>query len=207
MKMLGSSADSFKFKSLGYQRHTTMDGQSSLPEILFGIELTGPEENLFREIIIAHKRAATENQNVSAMAFACACKGGAGVAHSIACALSSTGYVHAPIEQARFTLFDGPELINVLRRVDAGEVIPGFGNDFHKDKIDPCFQKAFDLLDLEHQDVLNSVSKRISDRHLSPVFPNAASITAAVANQLKLPAGAETLIFLIGRSAGWITIF
>jgi citrate synthase len=90
--------------------------------------------------------------------------------------------------------------------IKVGLRVPGFGNSFFKDKIDPAFQPAFDLLSIPTQNHLQQIAMAIGTAKGVSIFPNAASITAAVAWELGLPLGGEFLLFLLGRGASWITM-
>lgn len=166
---------------------------------------TNEEEVLLATLIDGHRKAAINNNCVSSAALRNASVGGADPSVCYIAAMATIGRVHAPVTAARYILFneDRDLWIKVL---DSGAKLPGFGNDFFKSDIDPAFEPAFDLLPLETRDRLIGMSAAILHRKKKIIYPNAASITAAVAHTLNLPAGAELLILLMGRGAGWNTI-
>lgn len=183
----------------------------SLLKLLFGREDASEADEVLLHTIIAAHRNVSNMDNISSLCFRASMRGGNTIAHAIASGVLATGFRHAPIEQARITLFGEAgvheaSLKNVQFHIWAGRIIPGFGHDLYKDKIDPAFQVPFDALSQEYQFHLNAVAATLRLKTGKDIFPNAASITAAVAEQLQLPPGGETLIFLIGRSAGWITL-
>lgn len=158
---------------------------------------------MLRLIFEAHSKAATENYNLSSVAFQCAVGGGALIPGCFAAAISSVGLIHAPVTSARSIIFTDPkwkQLLAMNRRV------PGFGNSFFKDGIDPAFQKAYDHLPDHFKQLFTEISDAIFEFKKVRLYPNAAAITAAAAEHLGLPEGGEFLIFLIGRGAGWIKL-
>lgn len=143
------------------------------------------------------------NDCVSSSAFRCSVAGGAELPTNFIAGISTVGTRHAPVTAARHVIYEAhsyPDIIN------SGGYVPGFGNHFYKDQIDPSFKPAYDLLPEGYRAELDQIALAICREHGQyTIYPNAAGITAAVADFLKLPSGAEFMIFLIGRGAGWIT--
>lgn len=167
---------------------------------------TEAEQSLFDTICHSHYRASLDNECVSSTAVRCSKIGGAAMTAQFIAGLTTVGSRHAPVIEAREILF-GTDDKEWLTMFNLGCAIPGFGNQFYRDKIDPSFQPAFDALPEATRSRLNFIAATIRERKGNDtIFPNAASITAAVAHHLNLPKGAELLIFLIGRGAGWLTI-
>lgn len=181
----------------------------NLMKLLFQMDGTPADDYLLHTIISAHRKVATED-NISAISFKASMRGGNTYAHAIASGILATGFRHAPIEQTRVRLFEWgnlkDSLLPIRQMIERGIVIPGFGHDVIKDMIDPVFQIPFAALKDETRNHLATIAAMISEKRGKPIYPNAASITAAVAHELALPPGGETVIFLIGRSTGWITL-
>lgn len=160
-------------------------------------------EEMFCAIIEAHRDAAIKNDCVSSFAFKMAVTGGSSVPACMIAGLSTIGSRHAPVIFARDILFHKNQDEWMLL-FEAGERVPGFGNDFHKDGIDPSFARAFELLPMGVGQRLADIAEYISETKGASIYPNAAAITAAAAHVLNLPPRAELLIFMIGRGAGWL---
>ena len=188
---------------------TSDSSPASILDALFPREEPwGNEENcIFLTILSSHRRAALENANVSSIAVKCSASGGAPFQNRMIAGLASLGVAHAPVTYARDILFGHSYGKGVWKSVlGEGCRVPGFGNAFFKDRIDPSFAPAFDVLPREIQEYLTDIASKISEAKGCQIFPNAASITAAVADSLNLPPGAEVLIFMVGRSAGWLDL-
>jgi len=182
---------------------------TSILDALFPREEPWSDEqnSLFLTLLDCHRRAALDNNNLSSMAVKCSANGGAPFQTQVIAGLATVGVIHAPVTYARNILFGASYKRNWWMSILAdGHPVPGFGNSFFKDRIDPAFQPAFDALSGEFREYLSETASNISSVKGCQLYPNAASITAAVAESLNLPLGAEVLIFVIGRSAGWLTL-
>jgi citrate synthase len=97
----------------------------------------------------------------------------------------------------------------VLRRLDAGERIPGFGHPVYRrgDPRVPLFRKlAEDLAaqtgDHRHLDTADRIAAIMADRKGLP--PNMDLYAAACWLSLRIPADLFPAVFALGRLAGWI---
>ena len=161
------------------------------------------EIELFNIILDCHRNAAVTNDCVSSSAFRCSLIGGADLPVNFIAGISTVGVRHAPVTAARQVLYEAKNYDDIIK---SGGVVPGFGNQFFRDQIDPSFKPAYDALPEGYRSELDQIALSICREHQNyTIFPNAAGITAAVADVLDLPFGAEFMIFLIGRGAGWIT--
>jgi citrate synthase len=164
--------------------------------------------------ILSHKNAAIANNNISSAVTFAAYEGSNNAIGAICAGLLSTGGIHAPISQARacFKVFSHHRAEGTLdkfaKNLNKGRRIPGLGNSFHKDSIAPEFAQLFAALPDEYgrqieefTEFFNSFLERNTDTYL---FPNAALLTAVVAEACQLPDGLENWMFITGRSLAWL---
>lgn len=148
----------------------------------------------------AHFKAALSNENTSSAIAVATYRASGDIGHAITAASLAQGGLHAPVLQARALLDSGFPVVKALGIIAAKQRVPGFGNSFYKDRIDPAFQATFDALpDFVRADLMG-VHAHIG--HL----PNAAAITAAVAKVCGLPAGVEPAIFVHARIPAWVQL-
>lgn len=168
----------------------------------------------------AHHNAALKNENVSSHLVLNAFRGSRNVTQAIIAGTACLGGDHAPLTKARnlirrwrktsekdFGLYIKAYIINKKK-------VPGYGNSFWKDQIDPCFQKVFEMYQQVYGKKDNPVddiwyhiekAKQSCDRKFL-IHPNAAIITAAIAELCELDDGMEVGIALQGRIPAWIKI-
>jgi citrate synthase len=88
--------------------------------------------------------------------------------------------------------------------------IPGWGNSFYPNTLDPAWRNMDALIRAEHSkeakrldeitDLIRSVKRRV-------IFPNAAAYTAIVAELLELEMGVEAVLFIAGRLPAWAELY
>jgi hypothetical protein len=159
-------------------------------------------EALLDPLMDAHMAAARRLDNASTNAVINACAGSGDLGKGIAAALLTTGYRHAPLEQARRVYEEGIEL-------PARFPIPGFGNSFFKDSIDPAFSTLSELLEEEYPSIaarIELLTKQVRELTGKNLFPNAALFTAAVCSEIGVPRGAEIAIFILARMPVWVDL-
>lgn len=171
-------------------------------------------------IVQAHYDAAMNNPgNISAVVAVSAYQGSGNPYQAIAAGILSMGGMHAPIDSARSLVrrirqdYKQAER-SILYLLDNKIKIPGFGNSFYKDKIDPSFHAAYNQymaiagegnpIDIISQIVNGYFRSKAQDTFL---YPNAAIITAAIAELLELPPGQEIVLALEGRIRAWVILF
>lgn len=166
---------------------------------------------LWLELVAAHRRAAAANQPVSNAVCAAVADGSGSFAAGVAAAILSTGGKHAPFVEARKVLrgdcdHDGRNYHggggNLQERVAYGWKVPGFGNSFHRDQVDPAFMPLALMLSLPTRNRIISLASslwQIGKR----VHPNAAMFTAAVLEELELPDEFGLVAFVLGRLPEW----
>lgn len=165
------------------------------------------EMALLNLTLMAHTQAAKENTgNVSSHVLQQAAHAGKEFPESMAAAILTLGMVHAPITQARGVLFS-MENDAIREALWDGARLPGFGNSFHKDGVDPAWQPVDEFLEQTFPEIherIWDVSDIISNVKSKKVYPNAAAYTAAAAHLTKQPFGTEHAILLMGRVPAWV---
>jgi citrate synthase len=169
---------------------------------LIQIQLSGTKDDTLLNLLVkAHQDAARNNPNASAELCKVATEGSGDFTKGVIAGLAATGGAHAPLGAARTVYKYG--FINYW---DTGEKVPGFGNSFYKDKIDPAFVPTITHIKKYHTKyfervvhLTNEIQKLMGKR----LQPNAALITACVAEILEIPLGYESLIFMLARIPVW----
>jgi citrate synthase len=166
------------------------------------IELKGTKDDtLLNLLVMAHQKAARDNPNASAELCRIATEGSGDFTKGLIAALATTGGAHAPLAAARKVWKDG---LNDDHW--DGEKVPGFGNSFYKDIIDPAFVPVVtyirDKYYTEYKELahLKADVKKYTGKDLQP---NAAILTAMVCEILEIPEGMEILVFLLARAPVW----
>lgn len=161
-----------------------------------GRAMTSP---LWLELVAAHGRAAAANQPVSNAVCAAVAEGSGSFAAGVAAAILSTGDRHAPFAAALEVLL-GQRSARAI--AFGGGTVPGFGNSFWKEGIDPAFVPVWNMLPRRRRDDLDHTTRLL---HLAGkiVYPNAAIITAAVLAELNLGPEFGLVAFVLGRLPEW----
>jgi citrate synthase len=151
--------------------------------------------------------AARNNQNASSGAAVNAFFGSAQLTNAIASAILTLGDAHGPIGPARFVYekFDERSLKSAIL---SGMKIPGFGNSFFKDSIDPAWSRVREIIEVDFK----KANDRINQLHRwmkevgKDVHPNAALYSAVICNELGMIHGSESAIFVLARTAAWTSL-
>ncbi len=166
--------------------------------------LTPEKEALLEALFEAHTKAARDNNNLSSAVARAAWKGSRSFVQAVTSATLTIGGDHGPIVQAR-DLFRSAKPADIDHMIQMGQKIPGFGNSFFKDRIDPAFQPVADLLQEKFTDAwvrIVTLRNALAQAGKS-LFPNAAILSAAVCEVLGVPDGIEPLLFLLPRLPVW----
>lgn len=156
---------------------------------------------LLKALFLAHQRAAI-GQNASCVNFLNAINGSGQLMPAICAALLTTGGRHAPVLKAR-ELLQKPYLANEI--LDSGLKVPGFGHSIFKDQTDPAFLPVTSRInDVNLLNRITDIKETIIENTGHTLYPNAAIITAAVAETLKLPPMMELWLFIVCRTYAWI---
>jgi citrate synthase len=174
----------------------------------FALEEVTPEKlELLQAVFDAHDMAARNNQNASSGAAVNAFFGSAQLTNAIASAILTLGDAHGPIGPARFVYekFDERSLKSAIL---SGMKIPGFGNSFFKDSIDPAWSRVREIIEVDFK----KANDRIKQLHGwmkevgKDVQPNAALYSAVICNELGMIHGSESAIFVLARTAAWTSL-
>jgi hypothetical protein len=153
----------------------------------------------------AHANSALANDNLSSAFVINMARVGKSYTEAIATAILSLGNIHGPVKEAREILYrtDNSDIESAL---DSGLLIPGFGNAFYKDGIDPAWNKYEKELKLnwkEHADRIEAVRELIKTKKQIEIFPNPAAFTAVVAELLDVAPGTEISLAISARIVAW----
>lgn len=169
-------------------------------------DLSDEQASMASMLFEAHFKAAKDNDNLSKGVYCGALAGSGNEVQAVSAALLTTGSRHAPVIAARQLIFEqAPNVVedtikNILR---VKGMVPGFGNSFFKDRIDPAFQPVFNALEGSMAGQrLDFAWRQIPKK----IFPNAAGITAAVAYHCGLPSPLELWFFIAPRTAAWLSL-
>ena len=170
--------------------------------------LNAEQSRLLQAVIDAHQKAAQVNKNVSSITFLQAAAGSGRLEAAMAAAILTIGHLHAPLTGARW-LYEKATREAILMMVQQGTKVPGFGNSFHKDKVDPVWDDVLTILRFSFPKVdarLNELVGWMLEAG-KPLYPNAALFTAAVCSELKIRGGTETSLFVLWRLPMWVDMF
>jgi citrate synthase len=170
-----------------------------------GITATNETEHLLGTLAKCHKQAALNNQNASSMALQISAACGMGFEHSVASALMTFGAKHGPVSGARKIIYHTSDE-DLDKLIEDGEIIPGWGNDFHKTSVDPAFAEMNHLLKMsytEHADKLDHVTERIFKVKGRVLYPNPAAFNSVVCEIAGLANGIEMLLPIAFRLPAW----
>lgn len=171
-------------------------------------DLGADHEELMAALLKAHKIAATDNNNVSSSALMLAASVNTPFPQSVAAALMTLGGdIHGPTTQARNTIYHRSRN-DVLVDLKRGKRIPGWGNSFYNDSVDPAFEEVDKLIRTKYKfdaGCLDRVSQVIREFKGKDLYPNAAAYTAVTAELIGLPEGLEIILLIVGRLPAWAT--
>lgn len=174
----------------------------------FALNEASPEKlRLLQAVFDAHDLAARNNQNASSSAAVNAFFGSGNLVNGIASAALTLGEAHGPIGPARFVYerFDERALKSAIQ---TGMKIPGFGNSFFKDKIDPAWSNVYEIIKADFP----TANSRINQLHGwmkeagKDLYPNAALYTAVVCSELGMIPNSESAIFILARTSAWTSL-
>lgn len=166
-----------------------------------------PENDvLVNAVLTAHRTAALQNHNVSSAALSLASSVKTPFPQSVAAALMTLGGpIHGPTRQAREMIY-GYSLKEIREELEDGSRIPGWGNAFFKDELDPAWTEVDAILrtDYEtHAERLDEITELVSEVRGRTILPNAAGFTAVTSHIVNMPLGLEIMFLIIGRLPAW----
>lgn len=170
-------------------------------------EVTPKKMELLQAVFDAHDMAARNNQNSSSGAAVNAFFGSAQLTNAIASAMLTLGDAHGPIGPARF-VYEKFDERSLKSAIESGMKIPGFGNSFFKDSIDPAWSRVREIIEADFP----RASGRINQLHGwmkeagKNLHPNAALYSAVICSELGMIPGSESAIFILARTAAWTSL-
>jgi citrate synthase len=175
-------------------------------------EICGPLDadrlRLVNVVVAAHQRAARENNNASSAAMLNATFGSGRIENGIASAVLSIGGKHGPLEAARGT-YEWATPSNIRSQIELNQMIPGFGNSFFKDRIDPAWQPVHDFILLSFPKMaerIGDLTRWVRTPTKRDLCPNAALYTAATCSECHFRRGTESLLFILARLPVWVDL-
>lgn len=163
-----------------------------------------------RQLVLeAHRQSAMSNTlNGSNVAARNSAAGSGELTATYIGALSTLGGHHGATRQARYAIYHStPQELE--RSIIEGRLIPGWGNSFFKEGIDPAWQRVDEVIHSEYSkhgelmDVITGLLHRLEKR----VWPNPAGFTAVAAEILELPEGTEISLLVEARLPVWTAIY
>ena len=170
-------------------------------------EVTPKKLELLQAVFDAHDMAARNNQNSSSGAAVNAFFGSAQLTNAIASAMLTLGDAHGPIGPARF-VYEKFDERSLKSAIESGMKIPGFGNSFFKDSIDPAWSRVREIIEADFP----RASGRINQLHGwmkeagKYLHPTAALYSAVICSELGMIPGSESAIFILARTAAWTSL-
>jgi citrate synthase len=168
--------------------------------------LTVTEQLLLDEVLAAHDRSARRN-NVSSQAVGIGAIAANDYGKAVASGILTLGGVHGPIAAAMRVLSSESASLVVDGLLNAGRLVPGWGNSFHKGVPDPEWTAVDELIAPTHWGMkLHAATLQLRNRGKN-LYPNPAGYTAAAALALGIPAAIAPFLFIFGRLAAWSEIY
>lgn len=176
----------------------------------FATNLDEKVVNLLGEVMQAHACAASNNPNASTAAAVNSYFGSRSINQSICSAILATGKIHGPVTDARLLFgkvdFGHDPFTAIDIYLENGAPVPGFGNSFYKDRIDPCWDHVVNTLMVDYPsewDVILRLQNALKERKCL-LQPNAALFTGTAAAIAGFPVGTEPALFIIPRIGAWV---
>jgi citrate synthase len=191
------SLNSLGAKSPPSAGNASTNGLTSCLPFWRNYPLSDYEQILFKELLKAHA-ASVHRENCSTTAFLAAASGSRDFLKGVCAALCSVGEVHAPL-QATYEFLDAYPAFNLPERV------PGWGNSFVREEIDPIWAEVWKVLLVVAPTLTDTMSAITEELHSRDkrIFPNPSALTAACCIAMQVPKELCGLFFVLGRVEGW----
>lgn len=163
---------------------------------------------LLKAFYQAQKETACRD-NVSHKALVMATYGSGSIIQALIAAIASSGGLHGPV-QATYDLLTNPDPpAEIDRRIAAGLQIPGWGNSFHKEGIEPVYQPVMDEL-RKRNELLAAKIDRITE-YLHGlgilIYPNTTTFICSVGIVECIPVEVMMVLPIEGRLWAWAEEF
>lgn len=168
--------------------------------------LTEKEHKLLNLCLDAHSQS-VHRDNISTAVLRNAAVGSLSFSTAIAAALCSIGGIHAPLLQS-FYFLQRP-MSEIEQHLELGHFVPGWGNSFEKQGIDPLWQPVADYIAQNFPELgqkIEGITLSLHN-HGKQIYVNPSSLTAAVAIILDIPPEIVCWLFIQGRLSGWAQVF
>jgi citrate synthase len=159
-------------------------------------------------LIAAHAKTAIDNANASSAACVNAGAVTGKLTNGLASAILCLGGHHAPIMEARIVYRQWTKE-QIKEALLWNKLIPGFGNAFYKDSIDPAWQGVDDFLYAEYPQEyarIRELRDWMRGQNVN-LFPNAALYSAVSCDIMECVWGAEISILILARLPMWTTLW
>jgi len=157
----------------------------------------------------AHEEVALRD-NPSKEAVRLAAMGSGLYFNAIAAALMTYGGVHGPLVQTYDLLTIDEPFDHIDLRLRNGFRIPGWGNGYHKDGVEPAFVEVKEELkgvNPRLHDKIDLITGYIQDEKKLKLYPNPACFTAATAITTGIPREAVGVLVVQARLIPWTNLF
>lgn len=173
-------------------------------------------QQLLSLVLEAHTVSAANQNNASSVYFVNTLAITDNMASAIASAVLTLGKTHAPITQARSVFAEWTQR-DIIETIEQGAKVPGFGNSFYKDDIDPAWFKVREYIKTFMPDIhlrleslttmVNAARQRRSvEDEVKPIFPNPAMYSAVVTELFGWATGSELSLFILARLPTWVSL-
>lgn len=171
-------------------------------------EFSASEEKLLNALSDAHGACVWRN-NASTMALQQAAGGSGRLCNALVAALSTLGVNHGPIEEAHALLGADDRREEARKILALGRKVPGWGNSFIRDGIDPAFQEVDQCLQAEFPAWYGRLTEITGYLHAAgkSVWPNPGGYTAIAALVLGMPGNLSPALFVGARLWEWVRLF
>jgi citrate synthase len=170
--------------------------------------LIKPDDKLMALLMEAHAKTAVENANASSAACINAGAVTGRLTNGLASAILCLGGHHAPITEAR-AVYTQWTKENIKEALLWGKFIPGFGNAFYKDSIDPAWQAVDTYLSTVYPKKYARIAELqgwMKEENVN-LFPNAALYSAVACDIMECVWGAEISLLVLARLPMWTTLW
>lgn len=168
--------------------------------------LSRQQHNLLNLCLHAHA-GCVHRDNISTAVVRNVAAGSLNYTNAVAAALMSIGGTHAPLQPTIAFLSEDRDVI--MRAIELGQTIPGWGSSFEKEGIDPIWKPVDEAIKQGFPEMGQRIEEITLEMHNhgKEIYPNAACFTAATAILVELPAPIAGWLFVQGRISEWAKIF
>lgn len=158
--------------------------------------------DLIQALYRAHAEVALRG-NPSHQALILAAQGSANFFNALTAAFATYGGLHGPLEATYNLLINPDPTVEIATRLEVGLKIPGFGNSFYKDGIEPAFLPVEAELRKRDPLIASKIDGMTEFIHAQgkKIYPNPSTFTCATALVEGIPR--EAIGFLVVQARLW----